>query len=108
MGATLRQGGKSVATVRVYGGTIRKLGAFLSGLGMPTSPEAITAEHLREFLVQPAAPASARLYYSLRDVIVAMDVTYRRGAPYTLTVAGRDEVTVMPRRDGVAVHWASR
>ncbi len=38
-------------------------GTFLTGQGMPTAPAAISAEHVREFLNLPYAPASARLRY---------------------------------------------
>lgn len=60
---TLRQEGKSPSTVRSYLGTLRAFGDFLAEVGMPTAPDAITAEHVREFLRLPMAPASSRLRY---------------------------------------------
>lgn len=59
----LRQEGKSPATIRSYMGTLRALGHYLTRTGMPTAPAAMTAEHIREFLALPMAPASARLRY---------------------------------------------
>lgn len=54
---------KSPNTVKIYMNTVRYLGDFLLDRGMPTRPDLITGEHLREYLATIPTPATRRLRY---------------------------------------------
>lgn len=51
---SLRAERKSPATIRAYGYGLAAFGKFLARAGMPTDPVNISAEHIREFLIDEA------------------------------------------------------
>ncbi len=59
----LRAEGKSPATIRAYLSASRFLAEFLVSRGMPTAPQSISAEHIREFLLAQPSPSTARIRY---------------------------------------------
>lgn len=54
---------KSPNTLRIYMATVKALAAFLISQGMPTRPDLITGEHIREYLSGIPTPATRRLRY---------------------------------------------
>ena len=63
---SLRAGNKSPQTIAVYGGTARRLVAFLAAAGMPTEAVRVNREHLEAFTADQLAryrPATASLRY---------------------------------------------
>jgi site-specific recombinase XerD len=60
----LRGAHKSPATIRAYRMAALQFAAFLADHGMPTAPANISAEHVREYLGQPQARATARLRHA--------------------------------------------
>ena len=54
---------KSPLTLRVYMTTVKALAAFLVDRGMPTRPDLITGEHVREYLSGIPTPSTRRLRF---------------------------------------------
>ncbi|HEY5495020.1 MAG TPA: tyrosine-type recombinase/integrase [Candidatus Limnocylindrales bacterium] len=54
---------KSPLTLRVYMTTVKALAAFLVDKGMPTRPDLITGEHVREYLSGIPTPSTRRLRF---------------------------------------------
>jgi site-specific recombinase XerD len=54
---------KSPNTLRIYMTTVKALSAFLVSQGMPTRPDLITGEHVREYLAGIPTPATRRLRF---------------------------------------------
>jgi site-specific recombinase XerD len=54
---------KSPATLKIYISTVKALAAFLVSKGMPTRPDVVTGEHIREYLAGIPTPATRRLRF---------------------------------------------